>query len=478
MIKVYVDWGVMSQIKHGQHPELLQLLQRKQQVYVIYSTSHISDILVSHNGEEEQNQRIKSDLDFISSLTNNWCAHIGENEVMIRQRDPHELFDDRVEERSEYGDEGPLSYLSRLIEPNSAAHDALQQYMDSPITEAIASGYSTPATAAGMEQHYPGLQENPSMGNLMKISWLKNKEMEETDAYKGMREMVQGGLGLNKDKMFAEDNPFAAIDKLYSNIKELTGFDIYNILRNDNSPSWFQDISQNYLLLDMHGYQQDKIKVDARNKDTMRNTIDDGFHAAFASTCDFYITNDSRSANKAKRVYQKLKLNTRICSPGEFVTYGNQSLVYDDPKMHVRLWCSLLNSPDYNESVVNDATWRTYLLEFFLFDYFNKVLVVFAPENKQPMIILSKNKPTNYRITTELDVKAVIQKINTAFDGFGTERIDPEKVTSLKNLKLKWQVEHTTFRLQMMNGYLQLYMDLPDEFPTATPETNNTQDNV
>jgi hypothetical protein len=478
MIKVYVDWGVMSQIKHGQHAELHQLLERKQQLYVIYSTSHISDILVSHNGEEEQNQRIKSDLDFISSLTDNWCAHNAEKEIMIRQRDPHELFVDRVDDRNEYREEGPLAYLSRLLEPDSAAYSALQDYMNAPINETIASGYGNPSVATGMDHHYPGLQENPSMGNLLKISWLKNKEMEETDAYKGMRETVQDGLGLNKDKMFAKDDPFATIDKLYSSIKELTGFDIYNILRNDNSPSWFQDISHNYLLLDMHGYQQDKIKVDARNKDTMRNTIDDGFHAAFASTCDFYITNDSRSANKAKQVYQKLKLNTRICSPEEFVTYGNQSLVYNDPKMHVRLWCSLLNSPDYNESVVDDATWRTYLLEFFLFDYFNKVFVVFAPESKQPMIILSKNKPTNYRYTTELDVKAIIQKLNTAFDGTGTECIDPAEVISLENLQFKWEVERTIFRLQMMNGYLQLYMDLHDQFTPATPETNNTQDNV
>lgn len=471
MIKVYVDWGVISQIKHGQHSELLQFLQRKQQLYVVYSTSHISDILVSHNGEEEQNKRIKSDLDFISSLTDNWCAHLAEKQIKIGQLDPHELFDDRVEQNEEYGNEGPLSYALRLFEPNSAEHIALLNYLDAPLPDNMTSVYTDPASAAGMETHYPGLSEKPTMGNLMEISWGKNKEMEETDIYKSMRETLQKGLGVNKDKLFANEQPFEEIDKLYSNIKELTGFDIYSILRNDNSPSWFQDISLSYLLLDMHGYQQDKVKVNEKNKETMRNTIDDGFHEAFASTCDFYLTNDARSMNKAKKVYEKLDLNTKIYSPDEFVAYGNNSLVFDDPRVHLQLWLKLLNSPDYTEDEVDDAIWRTYVLEFYLFDYFNIISVVFAPENTVPLILLRKRKPTNYRITTELEVKAIIRKLNVAFETDVNTAVDPAQLTSLENLKCEWFYQSVTFRLQLLNGYLQLYMDLPEKNARSASRT-------
>lgn len=312
----------------------------------------------------------------------------------------------------------------------------------------------------------------------MKISWAQNRKMEETEAYKAMREMVQQGLGINKDKMFAKEQPFGELDKLYAGIKELTGFDINGILRNDNSPSWFQDISHSYLMLDMHGYQQDKIKVDQKNHDTMRNTIDDGFHAAFASTCEFYITNDARSANKAKQVYQKLQVNTRICSPDEFVAYGTNSLVYDDPRVHLKLWLKLLGSPDYTESLVEDAIWRTYLLEFYLFDYFNMVSLVYAPDHTVPLILLRKNKPTNYRVTTALEVKAIIEKLNVAFETNEGQRIDPDRILSLEDLHCQWLYQGAAFRLQLLNGYLQLYMDLPEQTTRDSNETNDSKNHV
>jgi hypothetical protein len=109
MIKVYVDWNVMSQLKQGQHSELLNMLERRQQLYVIYSTSHISDILVSYNDDEGQQARIKDDLDFISSLTDNWCAHSAEKQVSIGQVDPHDLFEERLTQQIGYGEEGPLA---------------------------------------------------------------------------------------------------------------------------------------------------------------------------------------------------------------------------------------------------------------------------------------------------------------------------------------------------------------------------------
>jgi hypothetical protein len=463
MIKVYVDWGVMSQLKQGLHPELRELLVRKNQLQVIYSTSHISDILVSDTGGEIQNERITEDLQFISVLTDNLCAHLAEKEVGIGYRDPQELFNDRAMERDDFGEDGPLSYALKLMEPGSAAYEAMQTYLNSPLPESISSGYAEPSSAEGMEMHYPGLAKNPTLGNLMKVSWQQNKKLSETDAYKEFRTTVQNGLKINKDKMFSKEEPFKELDKIYANIQELAGFDMNNVLRNDNSPSWFQDISLSYLLLDLHGYQQDNIKVDARNRDTMRNTIDDGFHAAFASMCEFYISNDVRSSNKAKQVYQKLKVNTKIFTPEEFVTYGNQTLVFEDPRTHLSLWFKLLNSPDYNESIIEDATWRTYLLEFYIFDYFNKLFVVFAPESKVPLILLSKNKPTNCHVTTQQEVFTIINKLNKAFEATGSALINPKELTNLDNLKCEWIYQGVNFRLQLLNGYLQLYMDLPED---------------
>jgi len=261
MIKVYVDWSVMSQLKQGHHPELLPYLERKMQIYVIYSTSHISDILVSYReGDAEQDQRIREDVDFITRLTDDWCAHIADKQIVIRQLDPQVLFEDQVEQAKGYGSEGPLAYLLNLLEPGSAPRQALAAYMQMPVPEDIRKVYDEPGAAERMRVTYPGLEENPTVGKLISSFWSSRKSLNETEAYKDLRLDFQQGLGINKDKMFAATSPFADMAKMYGQIKELTGFDVDQVMLNENSPAWFQDISHNYLLLDMQAFNKIRSK--------------------------------------------------------------------------------------------------------------------------------------------------------------------------------------------------------------------------
>jgi hypothetical protein len=356
----------------------------------------------------------------------------------------------------------PWPYALTLLEPGTPGHDALLAYINLPMPESISVVYQEPAGSAHMRENYPGLEEQPTLGNMIRTFWAKNKALQETDVYKTLRETVQHGLGINKDKMFASNAPFSEMHKRYENITQVAAFDINNVLRNDLSPVWFQDISHRYLMLDIHGYQQDKVKVDGKNKDTMRNTIDDGFHAAFASTCDFYITNDTRALKKTIEVYDKLNINTRVMTPVDFTKYGNESLVYDAPETHLQLWLRLLSSDVYSETINDGVTWRNFRLEFFLFDYFNKLCMVFEPHAELPIILLSKDKPTNYRFTSRADVIAVINKLNTAFRAIDADRIEPAELDLSKKLDCQWLYDGFFFRLEFNNGFLQLYLDLPD----------------
>ena len=42
-----------------------------------------------------------------------------------------------------------------------------------------------------MRENYPGLEENPTVGNMMKVFWSKNKSLNQTEAYKTLRETIQ-----------------------------------------------------------------------------------------------------------------------------------------------------------------------------------------------------------------------------------------------------------------------------------------------
>jgi hypothetical protein len=76
----------------------------------------------------------------------------------------------------------------------------------------------------------------------------------------------------------------------------------------------------------MHGYQEDKVNTQKGRKETAINTIDDALHAAFAATCNFYVTNDRKAYKKTKMIYKKMQKDTMVLKPDEFVSYYNEFL--------------------------------------------------------------------------------------------------------------------------------------------------------
>src|SRR5258705_9152592 len=103
MIKVYIDWNVMSQMKNGNHKDLYQILA-SEKFFIPYSTSHIGDIFSSYKETEEQNNYINSDLDFISTLTRNTCLFNDGKNILMDFSSPHDLFQQKVEQRDLFQD--------------------------------------------------------------------------------------------------------------------------------------------------------------------------------------------------------------------------------------------------------------------------------------------------------------------------------------------------------------------------------------
>ena len=54
MVKVYIDWNVMSGMKNGHFPELCKIIEKSNNLLLLYSTSHIGDILASYSEDENQ----------------------------------------------------------------------------------------------------------------------------------------------------------------------------------------------------------------------------------------------------------------------------------------------------------------------------------------------------------------------------------------------------------------------------------------
>ena len=67
-----------------------------------------------------------------------------------------------------------------------------------------------------------------------------NIGLNEDDKYKGLRKIVQSGIGINRDKIFDNSDPFQIIDKEYKKI----GVSANEYIDNTKSaPKWFNEIS-------------------------------------------------------------------------------------------------------------------------------------------------------------------------------------------------------------------------------------------
>lgn len=462
MIKVYFDWNVISQMKNNDHFELKNIVFDNEKLFKPYSTSHIGDIFSSFKNTEEQKRLIDSDLDYISKLTNNICLFNTGKDVALDFCLPSELFQQRLDDKDLFND---ISFdgLSKIFEENELTKGIgktlINRLKSISFDETFKQAFENPESAQQMENMFPGLRENPTMEGFFNSFNKMNIGLNEEDKYKDLRQTIQSGLGINRDKIFDNDEPYKIIDKQHLQ----TGFLINEHINNSkNAPEWFNKISNEYILLDMHGYQEDNVNVKKGRKETFNNTTEDAFHASFASTCNFYVINDNKSYKKTKKIYEKLSIKTLVFKPNEFVDYYNRFLNIQDINLNISIMLDIIKNGEYYSSEAEGGTFRTYYIPYYLFDFFNKIIIlVYDDENEKPTILLSQNKPDNFKIYS-LELKKLGNEITKLcgidIDNLGEINEDEFK-SEIWNGR-KWKFNEVILRLIKSNGHFQLYLDL------------------
>lgn len=461
MVKVYFDWNVMAQMKDGIHDELSEIVLNNDLFFIPYSTSHISDIFSSFKENDKQAELISRDLEFISKLTNNTFLFNTGKEVIIDFAPPVEYYNQLVGQKDEFKDIS-IDGLFKHFEDDETIKVLVEPYLKLlkaiPLDHIFKEAFENPENAEQMEKIFPGLKENPTMEGFFQSFSAMLKGLNEDEKYKDLRKIVQSGLGINRDKIFDNKSPFNLIQNQY---KRLGQDQVQQISNDKNAPKWFNDISNEYILLDIHGYQEDNVNVLKGRKETFKNTTEDAFHAAFASTCNFYVINDKKSYKKTKQVFEKLQINTIVLKPDEFVKYYNDYLDFKDPRVNISLPFQLLHNGEfYEERLESGALLRTYFFPFFIFGFFTK-LILLLPENQDPpILLLSRLKPTNgttYILEITKLAKDISELLGNDIDGLG--EVKEEEFAEDNWVGRSWKIENITFRLTNLNGHFQLYID-------------------
>lgn len=467
MIRIYLDWNVMSQLKNGLFEPLLVAISDNAKFFKLFSTSHIGDIGASDQADKNR-ENIQGDLDYILKLTEGYCVLNNNKEIIIEQRSPHQLFDDRTDVQSLLSvfDFGKI--IESLGEENSEILETIKPLFDllteMPISNIFEDAFNNPQTSSIIRQFLPDLEDNYTIKGLLGSIISMVLRLNEKGDYKQLREILQSGLNINRDKIFAADDPYKLIDFSYKK----NGLSLPELpTTEDVAPDWFNKITNEYIKLDMHGFQEDKVNIEKGRKETFRNTTEDAFHTAFATTCDFYITNDKKNYRKAEILYEKLRINTLVLTPNEFIDHYRQWLHFNDWR-NFAVFINAVIKHCEPVHVSADGLLKTYIQPLFIFDYFNKIYLFDSKETPALSITLAREKPTNNRFIYKNEVTVLINKLLAAF-GEDIERlnqIQESDIAALHNnswLGRRWAKDGLSYHLKVLNGYLQFYISLPIE---------------
>lgn len=459
MVKVYFDWNVMAQMKNGFHSELKEIVFDNDKFFKPYSTSHISDIFASFKETTQQTELINEDLEFVSKFTKDTFLFNDGKNIIIEFASPKEYYNQKVEEKDQFKDIS-IDGLFKHFENDELTKNLVTPYLnllkEIPLDNVFKEAFENPQSSQQMEILFPRLKDNPTMEGFFQSFSEMLKGLNEGEKYKDLRKIMQAGLGINRDKIFDNKAPYEIIQNKYKQIGQSNNQHINN---DKNAPKWFNEITNEYLLLDMHGYQEDNVNILKGRKETFKNTTEDAFHCAFASTCNFYVINDKKSYKKAKQVYEKLQINTLVCKPNEFVDYFKNYLDFSDKLLNVNIIFEIIEKGEFFEEQLENGILRTYFFPYFLFDFFNKIIVVFPSNGDTTIILLSRNKPTNGQLYV-MEITRVAKEISGLF-GQDLDSLGEVKENEFKEeswIGRRWKISNTTFSLVSTNGHIQLYI--------------------
>lgn len=465
MIKVYLDWNVMSGMKNNHFQELNEIILNREKFLLLYSTSHIGDIFASiKNHSQEEQEIIKEDLDYITFLTNGLCLVNNSKEVTLNTYEPGELLDDRIREAPLFHDFSLENLFSAIDVDNpmfGIVNSMKNMIASIPLDLAFKEAFENPESAEMLDKMFPGLKEDQTMNGFFKSFSKMYHNLNEKEDYKDLRNIVQK-VGVNSGHFNENKNPFEVIDNAYKKI----GVENFNVdkyfEKGKNAPEWFDDITNEYIKLDMHGFKADKVKVTPKEKNTFNNTTEDASHSAFASRCEFYITNDDKNYHKTKAVFQKLGIFTIVLKPNEFIQYYNSFLNRNNFDDHfssiIDEMKKVENFQEQKYTSGESFGWVNFTNQYF-FNFFNKILIP-QPEINQALFILGKENPSKSYIMGYQEIegmlKLFVDKLGIDINGKSYYEVDEIKINE-DWLGRTWETNIGQITIKRLNGWFQMY---------------------
>lgn len=481
MIRIYFDLNVLTVMKEqgSIFQEIVDTIEKyRDDVLVFYSYSHISDLMRGYDGSNQNTAFIQKDLDYIFEITRgHYFSNYFNDELKPCIRNPHDIFQQALSEPS-------VDISSKLIDEIISMSNAMPElskmwkllgnsFKNMPIGKDFEDALNNPEASELMNTLLPTLKDNPTMGGFFDAFGKVLTNWNTTKDYAKVRRLMQQGLKYNPDKLFgtgANDlkNPFQEMDKLIhkvtngeKNTNDLLGVDSEYRKHQTKNYTWFDKLVEEYQQLDMFGFRQDKIEVRPhKKKNVFQNILDDGSHAAYASLCDIFVTNDKKhSKPKIEQVYQKNNIKTKLCLPHEFKD-TLESMLFKATNLDdfFKYLITCANKEPYAQETFEDGTQRElYRSEQKIFNFFDTIL---RDENTQLIILgcfRTLAKMEDSPITNELGYLLDYLVRFFGVDNYGKSTLTEQDIEEIK-------ANEWGGRIWILNEYQSLELKFFDAF--------------
>jgi hypothetical protein len=321
MIRIYLDWNVVSSLKRPEFQEILEYIsQHKKYLQFPYSPAHFSDLMKSYSPD---NELFDVDLRTLEFLSEKHLIRWGKEGVEPLFGTPKEYFEGEKDKEDIFS----LMDMEKLFEDlNDSNSDVglgdLGTLLKTLFQLQPAGIEITDENQDVLKKMFPNLKPSSTMWDLMKdVGPFSKKLLQDRGFYKDFRETLRNQgfkLELNSGNWRYEDVIKNIDSFLLGSGANMTYLEYVEAsLKHKKEPiNQYEYYTTAYLMLDMIGYKTDSLP---KPTDNMQNIQTDAEHSFFGAYCDYFVAIDKKLKIKSKVLYNEFNIPTKIIEPNELI---------------------------------------------------------------------------------------------------------------------------------------------------------------
>ncbi len=395
MIRIYLDWNVVSNFKKEDFKEIREFIfEHKDCLQFPYTPAHFKDLMKSFNTE---NPHFTQDLNNLEYLSEKHLLRWGtdgievlfgtpqeyfegekQNEDIFSMMDIEKIFNDFDENEFGIGKFGTLLKTLYQLQPSGIEINDDNREM--------------------LKNMFPNIDDNSTMWDLMKdITPFTQKLLTEKEYFKDLRKTISDkGFKLEPNSgNWSTDEVFKNIDSfLQKQNTKLTFLEYVNscFKHKKEGVNKYEYYTTAYLLLDIIGYKSDRLP---KPTDNMQNIQTDAEHSFYSAYCDYFVVLDKKLTTKTKVLFKEFNIPTEVISPSEFIDKIKSKIHFINTEKHIISEAlELLKNENiveaYEKSDEIETETYAFKLPLFYFNFFN--YTIYQNYSEQNTCILTFKK--------------------------------------------------------------------------------------